>query len=294
MLDKLVFYNECGAGDIFESREFVKDYMKQFPAKEYYYAHKKHPRILADMPELKYTTVEPFMNCRMPFITKDNSLFINTWIGRTSKYVLPGAGCTVERLYDMHNEYLNAIDRKHLLKTRYEYIPSIDYSYYIVDEVNRFLSDEYVRPDELVFIDNGKVLSKQAENFDFTPVIENLAVDYPDKIFIITHPIETELENIRYTGSIIKANSSFDLNEISYLSRFCNTLIGRCSGPHVFAQNLDNWLDKDKVLLSFTYSPYGASFVLDNKHLYMKKIWSKSTKPTDVLRDCHKAIIRSF
>ena len=79
MLDKLVFYNHFGAGDIFESREFVKDYMKQFPAKEYWYAHGKHPRILADMPELRYTPIDDSMNCRMPFFNKGNSLYVNTW-----------------------------------------------------------------------------------------------------------------------------------------------------------------------------------------------------------------------
>ena len=292
MLDKLIFYNECGAGDIFESREFVKDYMKQFPAKEYWYAHKKHPRILADMPELKYTPIEDFMNCRMPFITKGNSLYVNTWIGRTSKYVLPGAGCTVERLFDMHNEYLNAIDRKHLLKTRYEYIPSIDYSYYDVEGVNNFV-DGVQKDRRAVLIDNGKVQSKQAENFDFTPVIIKLSEIFPEIIFVITHKIDTKLPHVVTTDSITRVKN-FDLNEISYLSQFCDTLIGRCSGPHTFSQTLDNWLDKNKVLLSFTYSPYGGSFVLDNKHLFMKKIWSKSTKPTDVLGDCIKVIKRSF
>ena len=292
MLDKLVFYNSFGAGDIFESREFVKDYMKQFPAKEYWYAHGKHPRILADMPKLRYTSIEDFMNCRMPFFNKGNSLFVNTWIGRTSKYVLPGAGCTVERLYDMHNEYLNAIDRKHLLKTVYEYIPSIDYSYYDVSGVNDFL-DGVKKDRRMVLIDNGNVQSKQAENFDFTDVIIELSEIFPEIIFIITHKIDIKLPNVVTTDSITRVKN-FDLNEISYLSQFCDTLIGRCSGPHTFCQTLDNWLDKDKVLLSFTYSPYGAAFVLDNRYVEMKKVWSSSTKPTDVLRDCHRVIKGSF
>ena len=267
--------------------------MKQFPAKEYWYAHGKHPRILADMPELRYTPIDDSMNCRMPFINKGNSLFVNTWIGRTSKYVLPGSGCVVEKLYDMHNEYLNALAGKHLLKTVYEYIPSIDYSYYDIEGVNNFL-EHIGNTKDIVLIDNGKVMSKQAENFDFTNVIIELSELFPYHTFIITHEIDAKLENVVTTDSIIKCKYPFDLNEISYLSRFCDTLIGRCSGPHVFAQNLDNWLDKDKVLLSFTYSPYGAAFVLDNSRVEMKKVWSKSTKPTDVLGDCIKVIKRSF
>ena len=50
---RITFYNHFGAGDIFESREFVKDLMKILPADEYRYAHGKNPKILLDIPELK-------------------------------------------------------------------------------------------------------------------------------------------------------------------------------------------------------------------------------------------------
>ena len=195
----------------------------------------------------------------------------------------------------MHNEYLHAIDSKHLLKTVYEYIPSIDFSYYDTEGVNNFL-ETVKKSKRMVLIDNGKVLSKQAENFDFTLVIRSLAEIFTDIIFVITHEINYKAENVFTASEIINSTNStlvFDLNEISYLSQFCDTLIGRCSGPHTFCQTLDNWLDKDKVLLSFTYSPYGASFVLDSRNLFMKKIWSGNTDPIEVGKDCYKVIKRS-
>jgi hypothetical protein len=292
MLDKLVFYNSCGAGDIFESREFIKDYMKLFPAKEYYYAHKQHPRILSDMPNLKYTKLEEFMNIKMPFINVENSLYINTWIGRSNKYVIGTGGCVVERLYEMHNEIIKVLANTTLPRSVYEYVPNIDFSYYDVSGVDKFIKTER-KNRRIVLIDNGKVLSKQAENFDFTPVILRLAQEFRDIIFVITHEISTELPNIFTTASIIKSKYNFDLNEIAYLSKFCGTLIGRCSGPHTFCQILDNWRDVNKALLSFTYANTSASFILNKGVFPMKKCWSGCTDTARVLNACIAVIERS-
>lgn len=291
MYNKLVFYNAFGAGDIFESREFVKDYMKMFPAEKYYYAHKQHPRIISDIPKLGYTPLEDFMNNKMPFINKDDSLYINTWIGRTSKYVIGTGGCVVEKLFDMHNEYTYALNSNRLPRSVYEYIPNIDFNYYDISGIQRFITTKR-NNRRIVLIDNGKVFSKQAENFDFTPIILRLAQEYRDIIFIITHEIFTELPNIFTTKSIINSKYDFDLNEISYLSQFCDTLIGRCSGPHVFCQTLNNWQDKNKALLSFTYSITSAAFVLEKDKFPMKKLWSGCVDFTRVLNACMSVIER--
>lgn len=82
MYDYLTFYSNYGNGDIFESREFVREMMQSISAKEYYYAHSKNGRMFADIPNLKYTEITTFMDDRKSFFKLDNSLFINTWIGR--------------------------------------------------------------------------------------------------------------------------------------------------------------------------------------------------------------------
>ena len=54
MYEKIIFYNHFGYGDLFNSREFVKELMKLLPADMYFYAHNKNKRTLEDIENLKY------------------------------------------------------------------------------------------------------------------------------------------------------------------------------------------------------------------------------------------------
>lgn len=286
MSKNVIFYNHFGAGDIFESREFVKEYMEKIPADNYYYAHGKDPKILADIPELQFTDVTDIMSAVRATLTSDDTLYINTWIGRDGRYVLPGIGCVVESLYYMHNEILNTLGLEPLKKEMIEYVPRIDYSYYEIDKIDEFLNKNNGKK---VLISNGVVQSCQAENFDFTEPIRMVAETFPDIIFLVTSPSYIKMDNVIYTSNLIQAG--FDLNEISYLSLFCDTHIGRNSGPHVFAQVRENWDDHNKVTLSFTYKKMASHFVY-KLPTNMIKHWSGATDETEVYNAMVQAIRR--
>lgn len=280
MYDRVIFYNHYGNGDIFESREFVKAWKKLIPAKEYFYAHGKNPRILMDIPEIKYMEVTSHMDSmRAVWDDLNGNLYVNTWIGRDGRYVLPGIGCTVEKLYLMHNDMLRSCGADSLPGTPKDYIPKIDYSYYILDKIVEFSSS--TAGVEKVYIDNGLVQSSQAENFDFNPIIESIADMYKDRIFICTHYFNSNLPNVKFVRDFAPG-VGFDLNEASFLSLHCNVLIGRNSGPHVFTQVFENVMNRDKKLLSFTYHILGSSFVV-NTDVLITKYWSPATKANDII-----------
>lgn len=270
MYNQVIFYNAFGAGDIYESREFVKAWMKLVPSNSYHYAHGKNPRIIQDMDGLQYKEFTHHMDS-MKSCWDDNNgnLYINTWIGRSGKYVLPGIGCTVEKLYQMHNDMLAIYNLGKLPGQPVDYIPEIDYERYNLEGCKKFLSDP--SHQKLVFIDNGLVQSAQAKNFEFIDIIETVAKNHPHTAFLVTHSFMTTCPNI-YGTSAITGQTGFDLNEVSYLSLFCSTLIGRNSGPHVFTQNKQNCGEEKKKLLSFTYHPQGASFVV-NTPVKIQKFW---------------------
>ena len=273
MFDRLFLYNHFGAGDVFESREFAREWVDIVQPKESYYAHGKHPRILLDMPFLKYTEVTPIMYGMSPYVIDGTDLYVNTWIGRDGSYVLPGIGCVVEEIYRMHNDILKSLGLPQLSKEIAQYIPNIDHLWYNIDGIKSFVAEN---KQDKVLISNGPVQSCQAENFDFSPIIYKLAGRFPEKQFIITTNIPHDgYDNLIYTGDIIK-QPDFDLNEISYLSRFCSTIVGRNSGPHVFSQVYDNWMDETKKIVSFTYTAVASTFVL-NREIKARKYWSPST-----------------
>jgi len=288
MYDRLVFFNFYGAGDIYESRKFVKELARRIPAKEYSYAHGKPQNILKDVDFLGFTPVTDVLNSMLPYQKIDNDLFINTWIGRDSKYVLPGIGCTVEKLHEMYNETLSQLSLPPLIQPVLDYIPKIDYNFYDIDKVKKFL--ESMEDTPLILISNGSVHSCQAENFPLDLSIKLLSDKYKDHNFILTQRMsDLKTRNIFYTDEIMSPHEGTDLNEIAYLSQYCKVLIGRNSGPHVFTQNMDNWMDKSKTCLSFTYKKVASHFVLSDS-LPMKKMWSPCINVDDVFNVMSEAI----
>jgi hypothetical protein len=234
---------------------------------------------------LVYTPITEEMNPRRQIWISRDTLFVNTWIGITGKYLLPGIGCTVERLYDMHNDMLRAYNLGQLSQTPIDYIPDIEYYVYEPLEVAKFLVEH---DEDKILIDNGLTQSLQAENFPMDEIIYRVATNHKDKCFIVTHGLPLEVDNI-YPTEYITKRSDFDLPEISYLSTFCRVLIGRNSGPHVYTQVKKNVMDENKKLLSFTYRPTGASFVV-NSDVKIRKYWSGATDTKTVLENIERVI----
>lgn len=254
--------------------------MEKIPAQNYLYAHGKSKRIFADIPQIGFMEVTPQMDARQAVLSVGNNLFINTWIGRDGRYVLPGIGCVVEKLYEMYNDILRGLGIPPLGHPVIDYIPTIDFSYYDIDSVDDFIK---TTADRKILISNGPVQSCQAENFDFTPVISRICDMFPQIVFIVTQPVSIDKCNLIMTSDIIKSDDGFDLNEIAYLSLFTDTIIGRNSGPHVFAQNRQNWDNPQKASLSFTYTEIASHFVLDTP-VQMKKYWSCKTDEEGVVQ----------
>jgi hypothetical protein len=132
------------------------------------------------------------------------------------------------------------------------------------------------------------VKSKQSDNFDFSPTIFQLACVHQDTIFIITEDFPIDVDNVFTTQSIIKSAGGFDLNEISYLAKFVDVIIGRKSGPFTLAHNKDVWYS-DKKSLSFTYAEHSSHFVQGNS-LPLRKYWSPATAAMDVIRKIEEVL----
>jgi hypothetical protein len=102
-----------------------------------------------------------------------------------------------------------------------------------------------------ILFSNGPCLSGQCDyTGDMSPIIEIIAENNPNKTFIATHPFDCSLDNVVFTSDIIKSNQC-DLNEISYLSTFCDIIVGRNSGPFCFASTKNNLKDPNKIFYAF-------------------------------------------
>jgi hypothetical protein len=126
-------------------------------------------------------------------------------------------------------------------------------------------------------------LSGQALNFNMNPLIISLAKKYSGCNFYVTHPFQTDLKNIIDCNSLINDNLKSNLNEISYISTFCDIIVGRGSGPFCFTHIKQNLNNKNKTFIStgnieteinwVTMSDYGLTE-------HAKQLWVGSSNNT--------------
>lgn len=287
ILDKLIFFNPFGAGDLFESREFVKETMKIIRAKEYFYTHNQPERSLKDIRKLGYFPFPPNIDITKGYILQDNNLYFNTWIGQNGPKGIT-YNCSVESIYRMFNNTLQELGFPTLSKPVLEYLPEIDYSVFQISGIDKFV---FEHPRDKILICNGDALSGQAFNFNFTPSVLKLANKYTDKTFILTKKIPLALPNVFFTEDITKTSDGFDINEISYLSTFCKVLVGRYSGPHTCVQTKANWMDPTKRLVTFTYREPGSTFT-SSPDVKMVRFWSRTIDKELVVQKISEAIER--
>lgn len=280
-MKKIVFFNYAHKGDIFLSRDFIQHIMECIDA-DFYYSHYWGEYLLKDL-NLKYIPLDEIPKIRQNnehasnFIM-DDVVYINTWIGKYASEVTPGyCECTLDTLYSLVYpqifEFLSKnFDTNLKLKKINEYLGcEIDYNIFNIDSVNEFIKKE--KRKKVLFC-NGPSLSGQCSyDGDLREIIQKVSKEYPDVYFITTHDIQLCEENVKYTGDII-GNESEDLYEISYLSKFCDLIIGRYSGPFIWTNAVrENIFDENKKFLCFgaratDCHPYNMEF--DSEFIFEK------------------------
>lgn len=263
-MNKIVFFNHFNKGDIFCARPFIEQIIKDLKEInfEFYFYHQHGEYLLKDLDiiYLDLSRINNIIDIRSPNFIDGDSIYINTWIGKYFNYEYYFCGCNLRTLYHiMYSEifcFLNEKLNLNLkLKSIIEYFPSINYEYYNIHHINNFLFNE--KRKKILFC-NGPALSGQCSEYngDMSDIIIPLAKEYNNYVFIVTNRIyDHYLENIIYSGDIIKNNDLNDINEISYLSTQCETIIGRSSGPFTFSNVKENIFNKNKKFLCFGCCP---------------------------------------
>jgi len=285
------FFNHFHNGDLFASKGYIKDIILQLS--EYFdfqYIHMNHSKVLEDL-KIKYVYMDEKLRNQLNqnqtiFNQSDSDFFINTWIGPHlfSECSKPnqntrGLGCNWRMYHDFFSEIYSFFNEqffeknkilkdKLILKPIEYYFPEIDYSYYELDNVSKFLINLDHNKTKIL-ISNGKALSGQTDGIDsFNVVYEMLAKNFPQKYFFFTYRFESQLKNIFFTDDIIKSSkignahlnqdnkSICDLNEIAYLSTLCEFIIGANSGPFIFTHTKQNIMNANKKILAYGNNEY--------------------------------------
>lgn len=250
-MKEICFFNHHHNGDLISSKSFITEIMSSINTK-YYYRHCMNEKVLSDL-NLDYVGI-PIHSMSDKIIEDENIVYVNTWIGsyfENDEFYGDLSLLSIYNMFGKFYEVLNEIFNANLkLSNPINYFPKIDYSKFNLSNIYSYLQQD---PKIKILFCNGETLSGQCTyTGDMKEIIEQEAQKHPDKTFITTKKIDSNIDNIKFTGDIIDSIDKCDLNEISYLSTFCNLIVGRNSGPHCFTIVEDNLMDSDKIVYSFS------------------------------------------
>jgi len=281
MIENLVFYNHWQNGDIHVSREFVKLIVKSIKANNYLYLTHKSPELLKDIPEINVENVGiEYLDNDSPFMWNlhTRTLCLNTWYGVSPNFKNT-ASCTIDTLFSLFSAHIKKTLNVTLnpMKIK-EFVPSVNYGYFDISNINDYVENNRRKK---VLVCNGAVVSKQAKNFSFNNIITKMALDFQNVDFIMTEKFHCSVDNIKFTDSIIQKSGN-DLNEISYLSTFCDLIVGRSSGPYIYAMVKENLFNPNKTFLCFSDDEEIAYWSNDREMFDCKTVWSNDYSEDNV------------
>lgn len=256
MFDNIFFCNRWHNGDLHYSREFIKDVINKIKAQNYYFAYDKvssNALVLKDIKTLKFIDFDSSIHIESQLYKIDGrDLYINSWAGAALQEdflkMSPNKGifyCNLDNIYRIISTLYPLLGI--VPESKEFYIPSIDYN--VLEKTINSNIDNYVNKHRnvKVLVSNGNVLSGQASNFNMNGLIDLLSMYNPGVIFIMTDSSNRiNKPNVHYTQDIIKVKGC-DLVEISYLSTFCDVIIGRGSGPYCLTITKENVINKKFV-----------------------------------------------
>ena len=282
--DNVIFFNYFHLGDIHISRNYIKEMMSRIQADTFFETNQYGDHVIKDIDNLHYLRWHSFLNfCGIPYdmpfaVTMNGdkkTLFINTWVAQNqplNKIPKEEGTCTFPRNTENYNIILRELELPEIPKDSVDVFPSVDYERYDIDGVNNFLKKNG-GPFVLVF--NNESKSGQSVDFDFDPIVKKLCDEYKDHKFIFSNGSEFKHDRV-YNATDIIGKNDFDLNELSYLSTFCDVMVGRNSGPQAFCYVIENFLCPNKKNMVISDFEKDADY---QAHIYkecqMKTRWMR-------------------
>lgn len=267
---KIVFFNHYHRGDLLTHKEFVRQLKEELSDVEFEYLHFNHPKLTRDL-DIPKVGDPSHLDPKSPFYQDEGVLYVNTWIGCHWDLFCEHGGINMNSLYYSWEKVLETVNaffgtEIKLREEKESYLPSIDFSRFNVSSIDEFLG--FVGDKKKVLICNGVPKSGQSFNSNMEEFLVPLAEKYPDVYFICTEKFATSVPNLVFTDDIImdtdveekrapwedREFNNCDLQEISYLSEKCNLIVGKNSGPYVFCETKNNYMNSDKKFLSFNVS----------------------------------------
>jgi hypothetical protein len=252
-MSKIIFFNHFHKGDMHTHKEFVRQIKSELSDFQFEY-NTNNPQKLIDELGIEITDTPHKFDQSKPLYKNGDTLCVNTWVGCFWDVFCKHGGINMHTLYEQWGKLYNAINKTfgtslELKPNKEDYLPRIDYNQLNTAYVDSFL--EFRKNRFKALICNNEPHSSQSFVSDMTDIINQLAEEYEHVDFYCTNSIKTSADNVFFTNEITKFADKCDLLEISYLSSRVDLIVGKNSGPFVFCETYDNYMDPNKTIISF-------------------------------------------
>ena len=321
----ILFYNEHQHGDLIIGRQNVRWIVDHSPKNvNFYYLHNKHPESVFVHERIKHIKTDiNFHASPMPLMEKffkqkglfQDALWVSTWVGSINnvmklidengweRYLLPNNQNTYQigvndELWD--NMKIQFTLCKQNIDIINSFFISNFYHYKIpypnspedmlvkcnskpkkVDAANNILLSGYKLR---VLICNGETFSNQRKNFDYAAYLENIIKKHSDVLFYFTQNVSIQSPNVININDHIEFPN---INEIEYLSKFCNIIVTSLSGPGCSVINDAVVKDENKILIHICREIIGLVY---DRHL-CKCIQTEDYSSTNITKIIENAIL---
>lgn len=257
-MKNICFFNHWHNGDVFAGKGWMQDIQRQYPNLNYAYSHINNAKVMGDLPMEHFhcDDLPEGLADRQRIADSDDELYVNTWIGSYGWDVMPQGQdhanwLSLHGMFKMIAQELNTLNGMNLNigDDPLNYVASSDWTKFDIAGADAFVSKHLDR--RLHLICNGVVRSTQSNLGTMDATIETLAQRYPRDVFVCTAKFDTALENIAFTDDIFGLGN--DINEIAYLSTKCATIVGKNSGPYMFAHVRENIFNENKAFVSLSH-----------------------------------------
>ena len=245
---KICFYNEGHIGDLLLNLPFIKLLIDKYPENEYYqyrYGARTtfHDSLIKRVGGLSYTE------------KMDGDINIHTWMCNKeyAEWVAADDYPLVDH-FSVQEFYWEKIYKKHGFDVDIPADLGINYNFLLDSQSIISIGEYAVKEKKKVLIFNQKARSGQAYNQDYKSYLVRIANIFDECDFLYTNEedIDSKLildNNLIHTPTIF-GNHDCDIIHNSYLSLYCDIIIGRANGPFMYAaMHNNNILNKDKVII---------------------------------------------
>lgn len=256
IMAKIIFFNHFNRGDLHAGKEFIKQIQSQYPDIVMAYLHNNPSKITEEF-SVPLEGNPNHLDRNILFYAGENEdeIYVNTWMASDWDLFCRNHGGNMFTLCEMWGNIFKTLNQRFNLKLKLkkdkeEYLTKINWDFLPKENLERI--DKFVKKDvPRILIANNTPHSGQSFLSTMSEFIEPLAEKYNSIDFICTTKYNSNMDNVYFTEDIIQDKTGCDLHEISYLSRSCNALVSKNSGPATFFETYDNMMDSNKHIVAF-------------------------------------------